>query len=647
MDSIHIFNITLYCLTLLVTVSDYLFTMLQQRTDKPQNKLYLGLVTIVSLNALSLIGSSIMNSYKHSSEAAYLVMRLCKYLYFFVHPAIAPVFFLYVICVSGSTVLQKRSHKVMFLLPFIVSELMILANPLNHWVFTFENMEFKRSMGDNFIYVCGIFYLGISILFLFRSWDALTDKRQTALVYFFLVVALGTLIQFLFINIKVELFAEALALMGVMIAIESEDDRIDVDTGTYNRKALSADVNSYIVNKRSVYLICIKITNNDTIRKTTGTENGDILFDLVTGYLKTLFPKYDIYIANPSTFIAMLFDVSEDEAKSAAEMLSERFDKPWVYSDSEMILTAVIMAADIPGRITETADALYMADSPIPSGNDKRVLMGSDLDYLMRRSAVEAAINRGLEHHNFDVYYQPTYYIDAKRLHGAEALIRLHDDHMGDIYPDEFIPIAEQIGMIDALDNFVLEEVCLLLNRGIPQSFGMECINVNLSVVHCMQPDFVKGINYIIDKYGVDRNSINFEITESIAASDYKRLNRVVSEMKADGYHFSMDDYGTGYSNMQAIFSLDFDIVKIDKSILWSAEKSEFGRIILESSVNMIKQMHRQILVEGVETQKQIEMLRKLSVDYLQGYYFSKPVPQEKFIAIIKENHENNKGEEK
>lgn len=641
MDNMHVFHITLYCLTLLVTVSDYLFTMLQQRTDKLQNKLYLALVTIVSLNALSLIGSNLL-----AIRGDYTGMSLCRYMYFFVHVAIGPAFFLYVICVSGSTTLKKRSHKVIFLLPFIFSEMLVLINPLNQWVFYIENGVFKRNTGESVIYVCALFYFGVSILYLFRSWNALTDKRQTALVYFFLIVTLGTLIQFLFINIKVELFSEALALMGVMIAIESEDDRINVDTGTYNRKALSADVNNFVVNKRNVYLICIKITNNDTIRKTTGTENGDILFDLVTGYLKTIFKKYNIYIANPSTFIVMLFDANEDEARAAAEMISERFDKPWDYSDSEIMLHAVIMAADVPNRITDASDALYMADSPIPANNDKKVLLGSDLDYLMRRSAVEAAINRGLELKHFDVYYQPTYHVDGEHLHGAEALIRLHDKHLGDIFPDEFIPIAEQIGMIDELYNFVLEEVCLFLNSGIPQHFGMECINVNLSVVHCMQPDFINDINYIIDKYGIDRSSINFEITETLAASDYKQLSQVVSDMKDDGYHFSMDDYGTGYSNMQAIFSLDFDIVKIDKSILWSAEKSDLGRIILESSVSMIKQMNRQILVEGVETKEQIEMLRNLGVDYLQGYYFSKPVPKEKFITIIKENAEKlKKGE--
>ena len=163
----------------------------------------------------------------------------------------------------------------------------------------------------------------------------------------------------------------------------------------------------------------------------------------------------------------------------------------------------------------------------------------------------------------------------------------------------------------------------------------MDSINVNLSVIQCMRPGFVNRVLEIVDGIGADKAMINFEITESVSASDYRILSSVVKSLKSSGFMFSMDDYGTGYSNMQAIFSIDFDIVKIDKSILWGAEKSEMGMIILANSVNMIKQMKRKILVEGVETKEQIDLLAGFGVDYLQGYYFSKPVPKDKFLEVI------------
>jgi EAL domain-containing protein (putative c-di-GMP-specific phosphodiesterase class I) len=137
---------------------------------------------------------------------------------------------------------------------------------------------------------------------------------------------------------------------------------------------------------------------------------------------------------------------------------------------------------------------------------------------------------------------------------------------------------------------------------------------------------------------GINKRLINFEITESVAAGDYRLLNKTINALKREGFMFSMDDYGTGYSNIQSVFSLNFDIIKIDKSILWSAEKNELGRIILENTVRMIKQMGRQILVEGVETQAQLDLLKQIGVDYLQGYFFSRPIPKDNFIRLIANN---------
>ena len=109
----------------------------------------------------------------------------------------------------------------------------------------------------------------------------------------------------------------------------------------------------------------------------------------------------------------------------------------------------------------------------------------------------------------------------------------------------------------------------------------------------------------------------------------------VVKQLKAAGFRVYMDDYGTGYSNVHSLFAMDFDVVKIDKSIFWNSEKSEIGKILLENTVRMVRQMHRGILVEGVETQKQLDMLRDLDVDYIQGYFYSKPIPKDEFMEHL------------
>ena len=142
---------------------------------------------------------------------------------------------------------------------------------------------------------------------------------------------------------------------------------------------------------------------------------------------------------------------------------------------------------------------------------------------------------------------------------------------------------------------------------------------------------------------GVDKSMINFEVTESVSGGSYDVLNNVINDLKKEGFLFSMDDYGTGYSNMKALASMNLDCIKIDKSILWEAEKSELGFIILENCIRMIHQMELNILVEGVETEEQIKLLEPMGVNYLQGYFFSKPVPKDKFLKIVHESDTRSK----
>lgn len=640
MTSNTLFHIAFYCSALVVCFTGLLFTFIQQRTDKLQNKLYIVMVCMVGANALSLIMYEMAHPFRMSGDGSFTIMRIAMFLYFIIHSALTPCLFLYVSAVCGRTIRLSPLKLGLFSSLLAVTEFLVICSPVTEWVYEFDsNREFVRNWGEALVYISGGVYMLLSVVLLMSSWNALTLKRRMALIYFILIVITGIVIQGININIKCELFTEAIALLGVMMAIESEDDRIDIDTGIYNRKALLTDLTSFIHNKRELDLICIKITNSDLAERATGTDNSDALLKVISEHLRTLVPRYCIYSTDQSTFMITVMNPSDKSTLEMAEKISERFDHPWKLGDSELIINAVLMTAKIPHRISTASDALYMADCPVPKTNDKKILSGNDLDYLLRRAAVENAVRRGIEDKLFEVYYQPTFHLKDQKLHGAEALIRLHDSLLGNLFPDEFIPIAEQIGMIDEIDDFVLREVCDFIQSGIPQSFGLDCININLSVIECMQPGFVSHINSVTEDFGIPKNMINFEITESVAATDYDMLSKVVADLKAKGFHFSMDDYGTGYSNMRAIFMLDFDVVKIDKSILWSAEKSELGKIILENSVNMIKQMKREILVEGVETQDQLDMLSELSVDYLQGYLFSKPIPKADFIALMRHLH--------
>lgn len=632
------FNLGVAVSSLLICIVNLIYTFIMGRTDKVQNKLFICILCILSINSITGIASAVIGLYPDRVADPEYASEVSRYAYFVTHTALCPVFYYYVSRISLVSTGLGNWKVALLSLPFFVTELMALINPLTHWVWSKGlNLEFRREWGEILIYIAAALYYVMALIVFTRSWTYIAGKRKVAIVFSFVLVAAGVFVQLLDKNLKVEVLAESIGFTGAMMAVENEDDRIDFGTMFYNRIALSYDVGGCMKHHRKLSVIVLRINNYEVINRLAGNEETNVLSDILSGFLTSLVKRYYIYVPNDSTFVMTLYDTPGKEVDQLVDKLSARMEEPWEYQDFSIQISSTILVTQMPEQIREVSELFYMIDSPVPQKELKPVMKEHDLDYIMRRQAVEKAIIRGFTDNSFEVYFQPTYHIDG-RIHGAEALTRMNDKELGRIFPDEFIPVAEQTGMIDDLDDYVLEEVCKFIRSGIPQKYGVVNINVNLSVLQCMKPGFIRNINRIVEQYGIKKRSINFEITESIAADDYRILSKVIKQLKDDGYLFSMDDYGTGYSNVSAIFSLNLDVIKIDKSILWGAEKSKLGMIVLENTIRMIRQMEKKILVEGVETKEQIELLRKLGVDYLQGFYFSKPIPKDEFIQLIEKD---------
>ena len=337
-----------------------------------------------------------------------------------------------------------------------------------------------------------------------------------------------------------------------------------------------------------------------------GKIDTNAIQELVCDYLATKTKKYHIYAFGHGVFALVAYDKMDEEIRKIADSIVERFLKPWNISGMDVYLKSSIMVIALPERAKSMEDIYYMAECPIPEKYRKPVLQGDDLKWIIRTSAVESAVTRGLKEGSFEVFYQPTYHID-KTLYGAEALVRMPDKELGNIFPDEFIPIAEKIGIIDEIDEFVLREVCKLLATGEPQKYGIGHINVNLSVLECMKEGFAENVVKIVEAFEVPKKCISFEITESVAAKDYRHLEEVIEKLKSAGFMFYIDDFGTGYSNIHALFSLGADVIKVDKSVLWGAEQSELGMALLKSTIEMVKAMQKKTLTEGVKQKNKLK----------------------------------------
>ena len=248
-------------------------------------------------------------------------------------------------------------------------------------------------------------------------------------------------------------------------------------------------------------------------------------------------------------------------------------------------------------------------------------------------TGMDSIIERALANHGFHVYYQPIYSIEKKRFVSAEALLRLIDEKEGFISPEIFIPAAEKSGAIHKIGDYVLTEVFQFIASSEYKKLGLEYIEINLSVSQCMHHGLADSILESMNRYGVSSNQVNLEITESAASYDQSVMSENLEQLSAAGLTFSLDDYGTGYSNMYRIAALPLKIVKLDKTFVNNQNSKMWT--ILQNTVRMIKDLNMEIVVEGIETEEMVKKFSDLKCDFIQGYFFSKPIPQREFVEFI------------
>ena len=632
--TIGLFNQTAMLLgAALLSITILVYSMIQNRVSRQQNRLFLAMVLNVLIASVANLIRFYASPYATTSGIANIAVRASQLCYYALHNTLAMIFGIYVTKVNSSWVRMKVWMYYLYVVPCMILEFLILTNPWHEMFFYFDaQMNIHRNFMVVPMYAVSLGYILFALSNLLFHWNAITGKRQIALVFYFGLVFAGMIIQMLNSSIKTELLTEALALIGIMLFIEKEDDRIDLTCGVYNRGAMIADLRNYFRMGQRTQIIGIRLTNDDLILRLAGESSLDTLNRTVTDVLKECCPWYEIYRATPSGFMIINTGTPE-RAVTLSEKIYVRFLDGIYMPGADTPITATLLRASIPEDMLSVSDVLLMCDASLPEKKQKGIIHGKHLAYLKRNTEIEDALNRGLSEHNFKIFYQTVHRSDDLKPFAAKALVRLKDPELGEVMPGEFIPQAERTGQIHPLGCLILEEVCDFIRSGAPARLGLELINVNLSFVQCMQPGFAERITSIVESRQVRPSMLNFEITKPVNKDDYEILNRIIKDLKNRGFLFSMEDFGAGYSNIQSILALDFDVVKVDKSILWAATESEMGRIVLQSSIRMIRDLNRKILVEGVENEAQIELLKELGADYLQGYYFSKPVSGEQLEA--------------
>ena len=259
---------------------------------------------------------------------------------------------------------------------------------------------------------------------------------------------------------------------------------------------------------------------------------------------------------------------------------------------------------------------------------------------MKQEKAMELMLDQAMKEDRIEVFYQPIYATREHRFVSAEALVRMRDTNGQLVAPASFFPVAERNGDIIQLGEIVFDKVCRFFTEEQLERYGLHYIEVNLSVVQCGYKQLADDYIRIMEKYRMHPDCINLEITESASMSAKKTLLGNMCRLREYGVHFSLDDFGTGQSNLNYIVEMPVDIVKFDREMSQAFFRDEKAQYVMNAAMQMIQGMQLKIVSEGIEDKQQYLEMEKLGIDYIQGYYFSKPLPEKEFLAFLHKNND-------
>ena len=575
-------------------------------------------------------------------KTSQFVATMVVYAFFMIHSAIPLLYALYMLAATEMIYKMRRTGKVIwFTLPVVICYILIALNPYTNVLFEVsDTAQYTRHLGLIYIYVQAFAYFVFVFIYM-NMYRGIFDKYKKLSVYaFILVICVPSLIQVFYPNILVQVFGETLGLQVLYMCLMNPEETMDMELGVFNRKAFIEKVRMNFKMGNDFHIISVSIDEWNFLQRTFGIDVLKKVWQTFIVQIGNMFGEHNMemyHISENELYVLSFSDRVnyDDMAKRIIDMCEEGLK----VGEVEVALTLDVSIISCPQDFRTVEDIFQYTDDIARENHPygSRIVRANEQNggYGKRRSAIRMAIHKALRDGTFEVYYQPIFSTNHNRVLSAEALVRLKDDELGFIPPDEFIPIAEKDGTILQIGDFVLESVCRFISENSIREKGIEFIEINISVVECMKQNMAARVADKLKKYGIEPEQVNLEITETAASNSSDIMNSNMQNLVEKGISFSLDDYGSGYSNINYIINLPFHLIKMDKNIVWSAFDNERAGTVLESSVSMIQRLDLKIVAEGVETEEQKDALTRMGCEYLQGYYFSKPLPEKDFLEYL------------
>lgn len=520
----------------------------------------------------------------------------------------------------------------------VIIAILIYALPIN----MHEDVERNLAWTDGasiFATYFGVFvFIVINLMQLFRHKEYIYERqRRTVLIWMIMWIA-AACIQMINNQLLIVGFACALGITVIFFQFENPELNLDWSTGLFNYVAYTRYGEQLYSINRKFFVIAVTFENTAWQDEQASSDS--------TGSLRMLDTLLEIPDANVFKITeneVLLFFSKESSAKSAWENFKKQIENE---ETGAALGRPSFYYIEDPRCVSSYRELLELIQYVSLRKKDAlpesfRIIESSMVSEMLSERRMIKEILEALEEDRVLVYYQPIFSVKKQRFTSAEALVRIVDREGMLIPPGEFIHIAESNGMIIEIGERVFEKVCRFFRLNKPEDYGIEYIEVNLSVVQCSDERLAENYIDIMNDFQMDPARINLEITESASLRAKQILISNMEQLIEYGIHFSLDDFGTGQSNLNYIVDMPVKIVKFDREMIQSYFVSGKARYVMDAAMHMIHGMGLEIVAEGIETEEQYKKMEEIKINYIQGYYFSKPLPEQDFLDFLQ--RENSK----
>ncbi|WP_310491769.1 EAL domain-containing protein [Dechloromonas sp.] len=424
----------------------------------------------------------------------------------------------------------------------------------------------------------------------------------------------------------------------------------DFLTGLPNRVLLTERLSRAIGQARRhskrVALMYIDLDYFKHINDSLGHAVGDLLLQMVADRLKLCIRDTDtVCRQGGDEFVILLTEIEHaPDAAPVAEKILAAFTEPCLICGNELHVTLSIGISIYPDDGQDADEVMKNADTAMyhakANGRNNYQFFTAEMNTLaVRRLFIEGNLRRALKQGEFELYYQPKIDLASGLMIGSEALIRWQDPEYGLIYPNQFVPIAEESGLIVPIGSWVMREACRQVCAWQDSGLLAVPVSVNISAVEFRHKNFLEGVATILKETGMLPSFLELELTESILMHDAKASASVLESLKAMGMQLAIDDFGTGYSSLSYLKRFPINTLKIDQSFVQDIDIDVDDASIVKAMIGMGKSLKQRVIAEGVETEAQLAFLRKLQCDEGQGFLFGHPLPADQFERLLLKEH--------